>query len=125
MERRKKFKCGMIYHPVQFTADTKQKNAHKGVFCLVEPEGIEPSSEKLSLRLSPGADHLLSFPPASPMTGIGWSVSFLLMTVIKENSQFTFTADFMPDGVRGPPPCDRPHVCGGSLCSYEFAVVSV
>lgn len=92
---------------------------------MVEPEGIEPSSEKLSLRLSPGAGYLLCFPPRAPIVGISRSVSFLLMTAIKKNLQFTFTADFMPDASRGPYACDRPHLCGGSLCSYEFAVVSV
>ena len=90
---------------------------------MVEPEGIEPSSERLSLRLSSGADHLLCFPPTPPMIGMPRSVSFLLMTVIKKNWQFTFTADFMPDVSRGPYTCDRPHYCGGSLCSYEFAVI--
>ena len=57
------------------------------------------------------------------MIGMPRSVSFLLMTVIKKNWQFTFTADFMPDVSRGPYTCDRPHYCGGSLCSYEFAVI--
>ena len=43
---------------------------------MVEPVGVEPTSENPSLQLSPGAVSLLCFPLPSPADGIRKSVSF-------------------------------------------------
>lgn len=49
-------------------------------FCLcsgvVEPVGIEPTSENLSMQLSSGTVSLLCFPPSPPADGMRRSVSF-------------------------------------------------
>ena len=66
------------------------------VFFLVEPARVELASENPLIQLSPGAVCLLCFPLISPADGIYKSVSFLFMTVAKENSPFTFAAMVMP-----------------------------
>ena len=62
----------------------------------METAGVEPASENRFMQLSPGADRLLCFPPASPADRVCRSVALSCVTDARANSPFTDATHFMP-----------------------------
>ena len=59
-----------------FSTPAKNQKTPKRRFFFMETAGVEPASENLFMRLSPGADGLLCFPLIPPPVRLNESVAF-------------------------------------------------
>ena len=84
--------------PQQLT-EQQNKNTRRGTagaFILVELTGVEPVSEKKAVRVSPGAVHLLNFPPCERVYTLVTLVASSIHDGLQSLGPCTFSTESTP-----------------------------